>query len=182
MATFERLYKVITDSPVGYQTINQFAENQQELKDRLAAEHGTAGFEKLPLLQRGGPPVGFDYKGLGRHNAQEIARTVGAVQLTLSPTATIGVQLAWAGPGIPLVWKIGTGDYLLPVVGVTNFWAHVPPFGSATIVYLPPQVRPFFPSAANGNNTGIRVRCFKLDAGDFVPADSAFFLTLYGEV
>lgn len=175
---FVKLFYVIQDSPVGYQTVNQLAANTKDLHDRLETEHGTV--EYLPgVLQKGGKPV-FDFNVLGRHNTEEVPRSVGVAELALAPAATIGVSFNWAGPGIGAVWKVGTGDYLIPVVGLSRFRAKVSHRGSSTIMYLPPQVRPFYPSAANGNNVGIRVRFFKLDAGDFVAADNSFSIALYG--
>lgn len=175
--SYVKNYLVVVDGPIGYQTINQIADNAAEMRTQMLVEHGDV--EYLPGVARKGAPA-FDVHQLGRHDLEEIARSVGYALLYAQSVTTVGMGMQWTGPGIPSIWKVGTGDYLMPVVGLSSFWATAAPVGGSTVTYLPPQVRPFYASAANGNNSGLRINTYKLDAGDFVAADMSFTIALYG--
>lgn len=173
---YVKLYKVVTDGPIGYQTVNQLADNAADLRTQMLVEHGD--HEAGSGVLRGASAA--DYNALGKHNLEEVPRTVGYAATYIQTISTLGVQWQWVGPGIPFLWKVGTGDYLLPVVGLSTFWAVVTPVAGTTVTYLSPRVRPFYATSANGNNAGIRINTFALSAGDFVAADMSFGLALYG--
>ncbi len=63
---------------------------------------------------------------------------------------------------------------------LSSFWAIPCHFVGSSVTAVPPQVRPFYASAANNNNAGLWVSTFKLDSGDFIPDDQAFSFALYG--
>lgn len=178
---FQKLYKVVQDSPVGYQYVNQLADNQADLRTQLFVQHGSSEF--ILGAQKGSSPS-FDFHTLGRHDLDEIPRSSGyaALYLQSSPSTgvTTNIALSLTGPGIPTIWKWSDGVFLLPVVGLATWWAKVSVVGGAGTTYLEPQVRPFYPSSANGNNAGLRVYTYKLDAGSFVPYDASFSIDLYG--
>lgn len=173
---YRKLYKVVVDSPIGYQTINQMADNAADLRTQMLVEHGDREF-----FQAFGGAVGVDYLALGRHELDEVPRSVGYATTFTQTDSTIGVQYRWAGAGIPFVWKVGTGDYILPVVGLSTFWAKVSQSADDnSVTFLEPRVRPYYATAANGNNAGLRVCTFALDSGDFIPRDMSFGIALYG--
>lgn len=182
--SFVKLYQVRQDSPISYQFVNQLADNQADLRTQLFVQHGDV--EHLPGAKKVTGAPAFDYHALGRHDLDEIPRSVGAAALYLqsSPSTgvTTGINLQWTGPGIPSIWKVGDGDYLLPVVGLATWWAKVSILGGTGTTYLEPQVRPFYATAANGGNSGLRVITYMLDSGTgyFVPTDANFSIALYG--
>ncbi len=175
---WSKLYKVIVDGPIGYQTMNQLADNAADIRTQMLAEHGDV--EYLPGIAKKGAPT-VDYHRLGRHDLIEIPRTVAITALTFISTTQLGVELKWNGVGIPSVTKLAEGEYELPVLGLSTFWAKVTTQGGSTVTYLEPQVRPFYPSAANGSGAGLRVYTFGLVGGAFVPTDMPFAVALYGE-
>jgi len=172
---YVKLWKIVVDSPISFRTVNYMAANSGELRTQMLVQHG--GNEPWYRVKGTGP---IDYNALGKHNLPEIPRAVGFSTLYLQSLLAIGISMTWTGPSLPLVWKVGTGDYLMPVVGLSKFWAVVTPAGGSTVTYLPPQVRPFFATAANGNNAGLRINTYGLDAGDFVPTDMSFSIAVYG--
>jgi hypothetical protein len=175
---FVKLYKIVQDSPVSYQYANQLSDNQQALKDLMAVEHGTVEYQPGAKGVAGAPAL--DYHRLGRHDLAEIPRTVGAATLSLLNLTTIGIAPTWMGAGISTVFKVDIGVYLIPIVGLTSWWAVVTPAAGSTVTYLH-QVRPFYASTANGNNAGLRVYFYRLDSTDFVPVDASFSIALYGK-
>lgn len=183
--SFVKLYKVTQDSPISYQFANQLADNQSDLRTQLQVQHGDE--EYIPGIFSIGGPIS-DFHRLGRHDLDEIPRSSGrtALYIQSSPSTgvTLGIAFTFTGPGIPTIWKIADGDYLLPVVGLGTWWAKVSQYGGSGTNYLEPQVRPFYPSAANGNNSGIRVTTYRFDPGTtfFEPYDSGFSIDLYGTV
>lgn len=170
-----KLYKVVPDSPIGTATINQAADNAAELRTQMLVGHGD---HEEWLSVRGDGPL--DYNAIGRHNLDEIPRSVGYGLLYLQTLLTNGVTMGWPGYGIPYAWKAGIGDYLLPVLGLSKFWAKVSAVGGTSVTYMEPRVRPFAATVANGNNAGLRVNTFALSGGDFVPLDMSFGIALYG--
>lgn len=175
---YSKLYMLTQDSPPGYQYFNQWADNQADLRELQLAEHGDQEYVAASQVPSGSM---FDYHQLGRHDLEEIPRTVGSATLKLGGGYSIQVSYDWVGPALPLIWRFDVGVYQLVVLGLTTWWAKVSQRGSSTITYLEPQVRPFYASAANGNNAGLRIYLHKLDAGDFIPADNSFSIALYGE-
>lgn len=178
MTAFSKLYKVTQDSPVSYQYVNQWADNQQNLRELQLVEHGDN--EYLPGSQVPAAP-GLDFHSLGRHDLDEIPRSVGQATLKLAAGYTINVSYDWTGPALPSIWRVDVGVYWLVVKGLKTWWAKVSQRGSGSITYLEPQVRPFYASSTNGGNAGLRLYFYKLDAGDFVPADNSFSIALYGK-
>lgn len=182
---FKKLYRVVQDSPLGYQTVNQMADNHADLRTQLLVQHGYSdpdGFAGIGKVIGGTPPAPPDFHLLGRHDLTEIPRGV-AQTLVFSQFAGFGTfssGLAWTGPGISSVQWISTGIYFLPVVGLSEFWAKVTPLTAVGVTPLEPQVRQMFASTLSGPLTGLRVVLFKLSAGDFVPDDQAFTIDLYG--
>lgn len=184
---FKKLYKVIQDGCLGFQTVNQHADNCADLRTQLLVQHGSndhamygtiAGFNSP-----GGalPPAAVDYRRLGKHNLPEIPRTVLQTTLYLANTSTvpqIGSEVIWGGPGIPMCWRIGVGQYLLPVIGLGLFWGKATALVGASISGIEPQVRVLYSS--QGGNNALSVTTYQLDTGDFVPADQSFTLALYG--
>lgn len=175
---FSKLYSVVPDGAIGYQTLNQAADNNAELRTQTFVEHGTREPGTPGGLTRN--PSAPDYARLGRHNLLEIPRTVSQMQLYLLPSLTIQTSLVWTGVGINSVWRWSTGVYLAHVVGLSTFWATAVALAGSSVTYLPPIVRPFYASATNGNNAGLWISTYSLDTGDFVPIDSAITLALYG--
>lgn len=172
-----KLYKVVVDSPIGFATINQLADNAAELRTQLAVEHGTLE----PGARGGFGRREIDYTALGRHNLTEIPRSVAhAISFTSSPAGGTSAMLQWVTAGIAGIWRVGTGDYMLPVIGLPYFWGKASVVSDLSATYLEPQVRPFFPSASNGYNSGLRVSIYALSGGAFSAADASFSLALYG--
>ncbi len=183
--SYLKLYKVTQDGAVGYQTVNQLADNAADLRTQLAVEHGTVDPSIFHPKVAGGfgnrPPL-IDYHGLGKHDLQEIPRGV-AQTLVFSQFAgfgTFSTGLAWTGPGISSVQWISTGVYFLPIIGLSSFWAKVTPLVAVGVTALEPQVRQLYSSTIYGPVNGLQVSLFKLDAGDFIPDDQAFTIALYG--
>lgn len=179
---FQKTYKVVQDSPGSFELVNQLADNQADLRTQLFVEHGIE--EPLPYGKPKGAPA-FDYHRLGRHDLAEVPRTVAQALLFLQSSSLTGVtsniQFNWTGPGLPFVFKYATGSFLLPVIGLKTWWAKASVLGGAGLTYLEPQVRPFYASQANGNNSGIRIYTYKLVSGDFVLTDASFSIALYGD-
>ncbi len=182
---FVKLYRVVEDSPLGYQTVNQMADNQADLRTQLLVQHGYSdpnGFTGIGKVIGGTVAAPPDFHLLGRHDLTEVPRGV-AQTLVFSQFAgfgTFSTGLAWTGPGISSVQWVSTGVYFLPVVGLATFWAKVTPLVAVGVTALEPQVRQMFTSTLGGPITGLQVSLFKLDAGDFIPDDQAFTIALYG--
>lgn len=174
---YSKLYKLVQDSQFSYQFANQLADNQQEMHDLQLVEHGDV--EYLPgILSKGAPAV--DYHKLGRHDLEEVPRSIGFAALYLQSFTSVGIQWNLNGPGIPFVIKDDVGSYIIPVVGLRTWWAKVSQLAGSGLTYLEPQVRPFYPSVTNFMNQGIRIYTYALDSGDFVPTDMSFSIALYG--
>jgi len=180
--SFVRLYKVVQDSPVGYQTVNQLADNAEDLQTNMGVEHGETEYPGAGSKAGGGLAIPR-WDALGHHNLIEIARTVSRSYLFLnnaSQVPAIGSALGWTGPGIPWLLKIDVGVYFLPVLGLSSFWAVPMHFSGSGVTYLPPQVRPFTASTANGPVNGLWVSTYELAGGNFTSQDRDFSLALYG--
>lgn len=171
-------YLLTQDSPPGFQYFNQWADNQADLRALHLEEHGDTEYNPGVLVKNA---PAFDYHQLGRHDLDEIPRTVAAATLKLTSGYSIDVSYDWTGPALPLIWRVDVGFYILAVLGLKTWWAKVSQRGSGTITYLEPQVRPFYPGGAFGNNQGLMLFFHKLDAGDFIPADNSFSIALYGK-
>ena len=181
---FQKLFYVIQDGTLGYQTVNQMADNQADFRTQMLVQHGSSDPNAFGRLFKPGGAAVPDYHDLGRHDMVEIPRSVAQTYLFLlnaSQVPTIGAGMLWNGSGCPTCWKVDVGQYLLPVVGLSSFWAKASPLVGSSITPLEPQVRPFYASSGNGGNNGLWVSTYQLDAGDFIPADQAFTLALYGK-
>ncbi len=183
---FSKLYTVVQDSPLGYQTVNQMADNQADLRTQLLVQHGYSdpnAFTGIGKVIGGTPAAPPDFHLLGRHDMTEVPRGV-AQTLVFSQFAGFGVfssGLSWTGPGIASVQWLSTGVYFLPIVGLSTFRAKVTPLVAVGVTAIEPVVRQMFASTLNGPLTGLRVALFKLSAGDFVPDDQPFTISLYGD-
>lgn len=177
--TFRKLYLVDVDGAVGFQTVNQMADNAADLRTQMFVQHGSV--ERIER-RGGGDTPSFDL--LGHHNIVDIPRSVAQSTLSLlsaGQTVTIGSHLLWSGPSCPSLLKVDVGQYLLPVLGLGKFWAVGGVTGAgSTLVALPPQIR-FFSSSSGGlTSVGLWVSTYQLSAGDFVPADLPFSFALHG--
>lgn len=183
---FVKLYKVMQDGAVGYQTINQLAENAADLRAQMLTEHGgydPSVFHSSVATGFGPPaPAPIPYDQLGHHNITEIPRGV-AQTLIFSQFAgfgTFSTGVAWNTPGITSVQWVSTGVYFLPVVGLSTFWAKVTPLVAVGITALEPQVRQINTASYMGTISGLRVSLFKLVGAAFVADDQAFTVVLHG--
>jgi len=174
--SFVKLYQVIVDGPLGYQTVNQLSDNAEEMRTVMYVEHGSHD----PSLSTVKGSNAFNYSVLGRHDLDEIPRSVGFALLFQQTLNTTNVAFSWSGVGIPSVWRAGVGGYLLPVLGLSTFWAVASASGDGSSVLLAPQVRPFHATKANGNNAGLRINTYSLASGNFDLADMSFGIALYG--
>ncbi len=183
--SFKKLYKVVPDEGLGFQTLNQAADNNAEMRIQMFVEHGDRepGVFRSVAAPMGltRPPVLPDYARIGRHDLVEIPRTVSNLSLYLTPSLSVGTQLGWSGVGVDSIWRIGVGEYLAHVVGLSSFWAIPCGLVGASVTSLTPQIRPFYPSASNNNNAGLWISTYALSGGAFVAADSVFTFALYGE-
>lgn len=171
---YQQLPLVIVDSPAGYQTFNTLAENAAAVREALLVEHGS--------VESPGSPQVPNFARLGRHDIHEIARTVGKTYLyTTSSSGGVGAALKWTGVGIPFVIRFAAGQYILPVIGLSNFWGKASPIATASDTVIDPQVRPFTPSATNGNSQGLWVTTYQHNGTAFVAADQEFTFALYGD-
>lgn len=184
---FVKLYKVIQDGPLGYQFVNQLADNSAEMRTQMLVQHGSEDPD-FRTKQQGA--LGFDYHELGRHDRYEIPRSVATSALfydASSATVPAYASLNLAGPGCPTIWRWGVGLYMIPVVGLSKFWASNPiVFNGSTLSFA--QSRSF--TAANryvsgalsfGSASGLWISTYALSAGDFIAADMTFSFALYGE-
>lgn len=169
---YAKLFKVIVNGALGFQTLNQAALNNDEMRTQMYVEHGEEEVAKT---------VPYNFHELGRHDLPEIARSVLTTMLVIQPNLSVSVAMGLSGPGITIVWKLATGVYFLGVTGLSTWWCGgATCLAGASLTYLPPIVRPVYASSTTGGTSGIFVSTFKLDTGDFVPVDSAFTLALYG--
>ncbi len=176
---FTKHYKVITDSPIGYQLINGIAANAAELRTQMFVEHG----QVEPLARAA---QGLDYHRLGRHDLPEVPRAVGYAAIRLATITTLGIGFQWTGPGIPYVTKLATGAYEVTVVGLSTFWAKVTPSLGGVFPLLEPRVRPFYagtlsPSGFKNTTSGLRINTFADVGAGFIAFDMNFAIALYGE-
>lgn len=170
-----KLYSVVPDGAIGFQTLNQAALNNVEMKMQMAVGHGTHEFG---LVRR---PGNIDFHRLGRHDLTEVPRSV-AQTAAFSAFAGFGFGsngLAWGTPGIAAVYWISTGVYFVAVNGLASFWGKVTPLVASGVVALEPQVRAVSP-ANSALGTGLQVSLFVLSGGAFVATDMAFTIELYG--
>lgn len=171
--SFVRLYKILADSPVGFQTFNQAGSNLDEMRTQMFVGHGENELGYGQSL--------VDYSRLGRHDLKEVARTVGNAVLTTTAFLAPDVGIGWTGVGIPSAFRIAAGDIYMPVIGLAQWFVDgVTLVGTGT--YLPPQFRSFYAGSANGSFSGLSVRTYALNAGTFVATDVAFSFALYGNV
>lgn len=177
---YVKLFKVLVDSPLGYQSVNQAADNFADIRTQLSVEHGTneygASFGLWGVLNGAG--FGLKYDLIGRHNLPEIPRSVGYAATYLA--AFVVNAFRWAGPGIPYVIRNSAGNYTVPVVGLSSFWAKVSQVGSASVTNLEPQVRPFYPAATNRFTVGLNIITYQLSGAALVATDMDFSIALYG--
>ncbi len=181
--SYVKLYKVVTDGPIGYQTFNQAALNNDEMRTQMRVEHGSedplTSFHP-PTFNGGNISYGPNYHRLGRHDVTNIPRTVAAAPLVLNPNYSLDITLGWTGDGISSITRNSVGFYTLTVVGLSTFWGVASCLAGQSLTNLPPVVRSFQASSATGGKSGLWVTIYSLDSGDFVPADCSFWLALYG--
>lgn len=175
--SFVKLYKVLQDGRIGYQTLNQAADNHAETRTQMYVEHGSN--EGLLGPKSFGAPSTTDFHAIGRHDLDEIPRAVGSVAMGLQPNGTLFPILQWRGQPIGTLTRVSTGLYWITITGLSSFWATVICSATAGDTYIVQQ-RPESPSAANGGQSGLWVSIFRLSAGDFVPVDAGFTMAVYG--
>ena len=173
----QKLFKVIQDSPLGYQTLNQLHDNLADIRTQMRVEHG-------------GSEVWFHARGtiapppedrLGHHSMVEVPKSVAQSYLIPNFNAlTLTPAWLWNGQGISSIWKVSVGQYLLSVRGYSRFWGFVTPLAGSSLTYFA-NSRPFYPSSANGSNSGIWLYLYSLVGGDLVEVDSSFAVTLHGQ-
>ncbi len=177
---YRKLFKVVVDSPLGLQTINQLADNATDLREQLLVQHG--GLETTSPL---------NLLRLGQHNLVEIPRTVGQTYLYDIQPSSRGIAMSWTGPGVEGVWRYSTGIYSVNVIGLSNWWLDATALcDDYAATYLKPLVVPVYPTAANPNFNAAFIATYALGDAvttpvgttrDFVLTDMAFSFTLYGE-
>ncbi len=166
---YVKLYKFIGDSRLGYQTVNQLAANVDEMRTAMYVQHG------------GEEPAAQDaFDRLGHHNITEIPRGVANLITYSTGLLAIDAKFTWTQPAMPSVWRVGIGEYVVRVVGLSEFWGKVSCFGSSGTTYLEPQCRSFYPVATNGFNAGLHIWTYVLSGGDFVANDVPFSIALHG--
>lgn len=173
---WSKLYKVAQDSPVGYSSVNQAGDNNQEHHDKMLVEHGA---EDVPLFRFGQPPAqGINWHTIGKHDAYEAARTVGNVTLTAFAGSTQLAGLGWTGPGVPWMVRVSAGIYLFPVLGL-QAWRVVPTVVQTNSSTWLAVARTVYPSATAAIS-GVWIRTLMLDSGTFIEGDTPFTFALYG--
>lgn len=158
--SYVKLPLVCEDHAVGYQSVNQLADNAAALRDAYGLAHG--------LLE---PPPGLDsnpWSRAGRHNTIEVARTVARVRYSTAGVVTIDVQ----GSGIRSLAKSGTGQWQVELVsGIGDWRAALTPEGTSTTVRG---------HTVYDSGTALLVTTWELGGGTFAPTDFDFSLVVWG--
>lgn len=173
---YEKNFKVIVDSPWGHQTANRMADNSAELRLKMFEQHGDA---EMFVGHATMPAIGFD--SWGRHSLSEIPKTIARATTALLTGGTLGIGVSWSGIGVPGIVRISAGKYIVPVVGLSTFWATSLLIAGSTVTMLH-TVRPYSATSTNGGGNGLWISTYKLDSGAFIAFDASFSLSVYGEV
>lgn len=183
---YVKLPKLVQDSPIGFQTVNQLADNMAAMKTLMEAEHGTFEPSIFPPLNpnRTGradlfATVAFDFNQLGLHNLAEVPRSVVSASVYVpgaSDDATL--RLSLTGPAIGFINRWSTGVYTFAINGLTNYWAIATPSGSGANARLA-LCRPNY--AGQNSFNSLVVNTYVLNVTT-VLTDYNFWLAVYGDV
>ena len=178
------------DVPVGYQTVNQARDNLIALREVLVAEHGY-GMPPLAGGIRRGAGGNFgslsfpNWRTLGQHNSTKIQRAAAYVSF-LSPfygTSNSTPYFQWASSAMLSVSRFSWGSYMIPVSGLSVYWATATCYGTSASQKLFATVRPYYPPSGSPGTPAIFVQTFELSTGAFGPADGIdFSVHIYGHL
>ncbi len=171
---FTKLYKVIQDHALGYQSINTAADNDLAIYEDFNEEHGSGLSASTSWFQR-----------LGRHNAPTIPRAVANVQVRTSAVGVVvPVMSAVSQSEIILsVRRESTGVYFFPApFEWVDMWVEVTPSGLNSTTrqahghYMEPTEGIF---VASPQEAGLLVYLFEKD-GSWAAADYDFTVCVFG--
>lgn len=124
--SYVKLPQVCEDYGLGYQDVNQAADNCEALFALYDANHGTEE-----------PPPGYDpnpWHHAGKHDHITIARTCLRVSMTqVGSVVTVAVEAS--GRGVLGVTRIGAGQYVIDLAAAVGEWrgfVQVEEFGVTT--------------------------------------------------
>lgn len=168
--------KTIQDFGLGYQSVNQAADNEQALRDAYATEH----FESDVI-------TGFGLSAIptmGHHDHVLIPRAIGVVKAATIGGASVITWfdlLSTDGGHVQQLIRLTAGVYLIPLAGVdaSDTYVEVTPAGSSGVVRA---VNSRFASQVQGAPfTGVQVLLYERDSssGAMELADFEFTLALF---
>lgn len=174
MATYAKLPLMAQDYPLGYQTVNQAADNIEAVRAAFAAEHLLGFGGGIPTLP---PPPGGAYS-TGHHNVATIVRSlVTCTPLTVAP-GVIGLQANKSYPRwTPYVTRYGVGTVFISVAGLVGFYGVPMVRDNGT---NPNLIQTVSRATTNSQAGGVLCTTFSLSAGAFVLTDFPFSIFVYG--
>lgn len=184
---YVKLYKAQSDTPIGYQTINQAKDNLDALRDAIAAEHavgvqGGPGRHNFNGASGGAITSKISpLKGLGKHDDPRIMRAAAYVNWAQSASGgNYTPYLSWVTPQcLSGVTRVATGLCFFPVTGLAQFWATVTVGVNVSGAFW--QVRSVYPTTTQPQTPGIYVTLRRVTGGVPTPLDNVpFSLHVYG--
>jgi hypothetical protein len=187
--TFVKLPTVCQDYGLGYQSVNQLADNMDAVRELYAAKHGSIiPFVPVGIAGHGGPAGALNgaqaWEIYGRHNDLKIPRAVARVDVFIglgggSFVSGVFPTLQVASSLIQGYVRSGVGEYVIRISG--NIPVAFGPVACQQSSSGPTRfARTRF--ALQGDTaayTGIYISLFDLSAGDFIAADYGFSLPIY---
>ena len=168
--SYVKLFKVVSDFALGFQTLNQARDNNEAVKDLYDANHGT-GIDGFSTTHRHNP-----FNSVGHHDDILIARTV--IHCTVDTTLPIPeLVIAEAGPLLARTPKrLGQGQWQLYLDTAQLFGAIATPKSTASV----DRKATCFQSYAT---TGPQVTVTTWDraGGSWNATDQDFLLVLYAQ-
>lgn len=172
---FVKLYQVIQDHALGLQSVNQAADNEQEIQDDWDEEHGAT-----PLEADNSSTLSW-WDRLGRHDSRHIPRAIASVIVRTSGAGIYLPELEIASSSGILsgIRREQTGVYFIPYLTQwQHTWAEGAPSGSATV---PRQVVARHLPQATGQEPGFIVYLHDHTSG-WAAADYSFSIAIFGSV
>jgi hypothetical protein len=173
---YSKLYKVIQDHALGYQSVNQYADNEQAIHDDLLVEHGSG------ISNSYGPGEWWDQ--FGRHDSDYIPRfcaTVIRLQYKFEASDDgfgAAFQLVSGNKAIASVIRDSAGRYFFTTNPIWELsWVDAAPINHSTNARM---ALSRLTSPTDGEPAGFGITLLEQSGGTWAPTDFEFSVSLWG--